>query len=59
MANLIFVVAMCLALPTSGAVMYHLWRTRPAPRVHSGLAVGQIPQTLRRRAPMAVRRAAA
>jgi len=40
-----------------GALLYHLWITRPARRRHSGLAVGQIPQRLRRRPQMAVRRA--
>lgn len=38
-----------------GAVLHHLWTTRPARRRHSGLAVGQIPGRLRRRT-MAVRR---
>ncbi|MEN5365587.1 hypothetical protein ABE571_04215 [Stenotrophomonas sp. TWI273] len=40
-----------------GALLHHLWSTRPARRRHSGLAVGQIPQRLRRRPQMAVRRA--
>ncbi len=40
-----------------GALLHRLWTTRPARRRHSGLAVGQIPQRLRRRPRMAVRRA--
>lgn len=46
-----------LAPAAGGALLYRLWATRPEPRRHSGLAVGQIPQRLRRRPEMAVRRA--
>lgn len=56
MADFLALVVMCLALPAAGAALLRLWQTRPARRRHSGLAVGQIPQALRRRAPMAVRR---
>lgn len=49
-------ILLCLAPAFGGALMHHLWTTRPARQRHSGLAVGQIPQALRRRAPMAVRR---
>ncbi|WP_170115354.1 hypothetical protein [Xanthomonas oryzae] len=49
--------ALILIAPTiGGALLYRLWLTRPARVAHSGLAVGQIPQQLRRGA-MAVRRA--
>lgn len=48
-----------MAPAAGGALLYRLWATRPAPRRHSGLAVGQIPQRLRRRPLMAVRKAVA
>ncbi|WP_329757201.1 hypothetical protein [Stenotrophomonas maltophilia] len=57
MVDFIALLAACLLLPTAGATMLKMWQTRPPRRRHSGLAVGQIPQALRRRAPMAVRRA--
>ncbi|HHA2735549.1 MULTISPECIES: hypothetical protein [Stenotrophomonas] len=50
-------ILLCLAPAAGGAALHKLWITRPARQRHSGLAVGQIPQALRRRAPMAVRRA--
>lgn len=59
MSNFLALLAMCLLLPTAGATMLKMWQTRPPRRRHSGLAVGQIPQALRRRAPMAVRRGVA
>ncbi|HHA2633957.1 TPA: hypothetical protein ACOFC9_000686 [Stenotrophomonas maltophilia] len=49
-------ILLCVAPASAGAVLHKLWITRPTRRRHSGLAVGQIPQALRRRAPMAVRR---
>jgi len=57
MADFLALIFMCIALPAAGAAMHRLWVTRPAQRRHSGLAVGQIPQRLRRRPQMAVRRA--
>lgn len=48
---------MLVAPAAGGALIHHLWTTRPARQRHCGLAVGQIPQRLRRRARMAVRRA--
>jgi len=56
MAELLLIL---LGPATGGALLHHLWITRPARRRHSGLAVGQIPQRLRRRSRMAVRRGAA
>lgn len=56
MADFVALLAMCALLPVAGATMLKMWQTRPPRRRHSGLAVGQIPQPLRRRAPMAVRR---
>ncbi|MBH1464125.1 hypothetical protein JY475_03590 [Stenotrophomonas maltophilia] len=56
MADFLALLAACLLLPTDGATMLKMWQTRTPRRRHSGLAVGQIPQALRRRAPMAVRR---
>jgi len=53
MAELLLIL---LAPAAGGALLHHLWINRPAPRRHSGLAVGQIPQRLRRRPQMAVRR---
>lgn len=48
--------ALFLAPAAGGALAYGLWSTR-RPRVAStGLAVGQVPQRLRRRHRMAVRR---
>ncbi|SMQ97108.1 hypothetical protein [Xanthomonas fragariae] len=49
--------ALIMVAPTiGGALLYRLWISRPARTAHSGLAVGQIPQRLRRRRAMAVRR---
>ncbi len=47
---------MLLAPAVGGALIHHLWTTRPARPRHMGLAVGQIPRRLRRRVRMAVRR---
>lgn len=55
MAEMLMV--MLLAPAIGGALVHHLWTNRPARPRHSGLAVGQIPQRLRRRGRMAVRRA--
>lgn len=41
--------------PLGGALVHHLWVTRPARRTYSGTAVGQTPFALRRRRAMAVR----
>lgn len=49
-------IVLLLAPAIGGAMIHHLWTTRPARPRHSGLAVGQIPQRLRRRIRMAVRR---
>lgn len=59
MADFVALVAMCVLLPVAGATLLKMWQTRPPRRRSSGLAVGQIPQALRRRAPMAVRRGVA
>ncbi|MEL5916713.1 hypothetical protein [Stenotrophomonas maltophilia] len=59
MADFVALLAMCVLLPVAGATMLKMWQTRPPRRRHCGLAVGQIPQPLRRRAPMAVRRGVA
>lgn len=59
MADFVAQLAACLLLPTAGATMLKMWQARPPRRRHSGLAVGQIPQALRRRGPMAVRRGVA
>ncbi|MBB5531543.1 hypothetical protein GGD72_002326 [Stenotrophomonas maltophilia] len=56
MADFVGLLAMCVLLPVAGATMLRMWQTRPPRRRHSGLAVGQIPQALRHRTPMAVRR---
>lgn len=48
---------MLVAPAVGGALIHHLWTTRPARQRHSGMAVGQIPQRMRRRSRMAVRRA--
>ncbi|AMU99473.1 hypothetical protein [Xanthomonas citri] len=47
---------MLLAPAAGGALVYRLWATRRPRVTHAGLAVGQVPQRLRRRARMAVRR---
>lgn len=53
---MIATLAILLVVPaTGGALLHHLWQSRPAPARHAGLAVGQIPQRRRRRA-QAVRR---
>ena len=44
-----------IAPAVGGALLHHLWQSRPVPARYTGLAVGQIPQRRRRRA-MAVRR---
>ncbi|HEL3751689.1 TPA: hypothetical protein UMV35_004030 [Stenotrophomonas maltophilia] len=49
-------ILLCLAPAVGGAALHKLWITRPARQRHSGMAVGQIPQLIRRRSPMAVRR---
>lgn len=56
MADFLALLAMCILLPVAGATMLKMWQTRPPRRRNCGLAVGQVPQPLRRRAPMAVRR---
>ncbi|WP_372176937.1 hypothetical protein ACCQ23_15785 [Xanthomonas axonopodis pv. phyllanthi] len=48
-----------LAPAAGGALLYRLWISRPTRTAYIGLAVGQIPQRLRRRTRMAVRREAA
>lgn len=50
-------ILLCVAPAAGGAALHKLWISRPARQRHSGMAVGQIPQLLRRRSPMAVRRA--
>ncbi|AAM42278.1 conserved hypothetical protein [Xanthomonas campestris pv. campestris str. ATCC 33913] len=45
-----------IAPTIGGALLYRLWISRPTRTAHIGLAVGQIPQRLRRRRAMAVRR---
>lgn len=49
-------IILLIAPAAAGATLHQLWISRPARRRHSGLAVGQIPQRLRRRSPMAVPR---
>lgn len=49
------VAALLIAPAAGGALLHHLWQSRQAPALHTGLAVGQIPRRRRRRA-MAVRR---
>ncbi|MBV6892079.1 MULTISPECIES: hypothetical protein [Xanthomonas] len=52
--------ALIMIAPTiGGALLYRLWISRPTRTAYIGLAVGQIPQRLRRRTHMAVRREAA
>ncbi|CAE6844668.1 hypothetical protein QSH39_017295 [Xanthomonas arboricola pv. corylina] len=51
--------AMVLAPAAGGALVYKLWTSRRPRLTQTGLAVGQVPQRLRRRARMAVRREAA
>ncbi|AKC81137.1 hypothetical protein [Xanthomonas arboricola] len=48
-----------LAPAAGGALVYKLWTTRRPRLTQIGLAVGQVPQRLRRRTRMAVRREAA
>ncbi|ETC88804.1 hypothetical protein XHC_1667 [Xanthomonas hortorum pv. carotae str. M081] len=48
-----------IAPTIGGALLYRLWISRPTHTAYIGLAVGQIPQRLRRRTHMAVRREAA
>ncbi|MGV7167430.1 hypothetical protein ACDI35_02635 [Xanthomonas axonopodis pv. cajani] len=50
---------MTLAPAAGGALVYKLWSTRRPGLTQTGLAVGQVPQRLRRRTRMAVRREAA
>lgn len=45
----------CLAPAVGGALLYHLWLTRPRASRYIGLAVGQTP-TRRRRCAQALRR---
>jgi len=49
-------IAMLLAPAAGGALAYRLWSTRPPRVTHIGMAVGQVPQRVRRRNRMAVRR---
>ncbi|CAD7382904.1 MULTISPECIES: hypothetical protein [Xanthomonas] len=51
--------AMILAPAAGGALVYKLWASRRPRLTQTGLAVGQVPQRLRRRTRMAVRREAA
>ncbi|MGS0581775.1 hypothetical protein ACQEPV_017830 [Xanthomonas oryzae pv. oryzicola] len=52
--------ALIMIAPTiGGALLYRLWISRPTRTAYIGMAVGQIPQRLRRRTRMAVRREAA
>jgi len=46
-----------LAPAAGGALLYKLWSTRRPRVTHTGMAVGQVPQRLRRRSRMAVRMA--
>ncbi|UOF17642.1 hypothetical protein IEQ11_07245 [Lysobacter capsici] len=56
MLELIALLMLLIAPAAGGALAARLWSSR-APRAgHVGLAVGQIPVTLRRRRVMAVRR---
>lgn len=45
-----------LAPAAGGALLYRLWTSRAPRRRRTGLAVGQVPVSLRRRRAMAVRR---
>lgn len=45
-----------VAPAAGGALLCKLWLTRGPRRIHTSLAVGQIPLSLRRRRHMAVRR---
>jgi len=48
---MITTLAILLVVPAAGgALLHHLWQSRPVPARHAGLAVGQIPQRRRRRA---------
>ncbi|MEN9150371.1 hypothetical protein P2C08_12930 [Xanthomonas perforans] len=58
MGELLALVAV-LAPAAGGALVYKLWSTRRPRLTQTGLAVGQVPQRLRRRTRMAVRREAA
>jgi len=49
-------IALFLGPAVGGAIVYHLWSTRRPRATCTGLAVGQVPQRLRRRNRMAVRR---
>ena len=49
-------IAMLLAPAAGGALAYRLWSTRRPRVTHIGMAVGQVPQRVRRRNRMAVRR---
>ncbi|CCF68719.1 putative uncharacterized protein [Xanthomonas citri pv. punicae str. LMG 859] len=48
--------AMILAPAAGGALLYRLFASRRPRLTQTGLAVGQVPQRLRRRTRMAVRR---
>lgn len=49
-------IALFLAPAAGGALAYRLWSTRRPRVTRTGLAVGQVPQRIRRRNRMAVRR---
>ena len=49
-------IALLLAPAVGGALAYRLWLTRRPRVTRTGLAVGQVPQRVRRRNRMAVRR---
>jgi len=48
--------ALLLAPAAGGALLYHLWITRPPRALHAGLAVGEVPLVRRGRRVMAVHR---
>jgi hypothetical protein len=49
-------IALILAPAAGGALLYRMWIRRAPRRRYTGLTVGEIPQLLRRRRAMAVRR---
>lgn len=48
--------ALALVPAAGGALAHRLWSTRRPRVTQGGMAVGQVPQPLRRHTPMAVRR---